>query len=144
MSTTRIPAALRRLVRARAQESCEYCLIPEIASFAPHELDHVIAEKHGGETVEGNLALACNPCNEHKGSDLSSIDPETGEIVRLYQPRRDVWQDHFRLEDGAIIPITDIGRVTVRLLQMNRSVRVQERQLAEQAGILKRWVVLKQ
>ncbi len=136
MSTTRISAALRRLVRTRAQDCCEYCLIPEMASFATHEIDHGIAEKHGGATVEENLALSCKPCNKHKGSDLSSIDPETGEIVRLYQPRRDVWERHFRLEDGVIVPTTDVGRVTVRLLQMNRAARVQERVLAQQAGVL--------
>ncbi len=138
MSKTRISAELRRLVYVRAQDCCEYCLVPEVICFASHEVDHVIAEKHRGETVEGNLALACKPCNKYKGSDLSSIDPGSGEIVRLYQPRRDVWSEHFRLEAGEVVAVSAIGRVTVQLLQMNRRARVQERLLAEKAGVLKR------
>jgi len=59
-----------------------------------------------------------------------------GEIVRLYQPRQDRWRDHFQLEEGEIIPLTAIGRVTVRLLQMNRSERLAERQLLSQAEVL--------
>ena len=44
MSQTYVPAELRRLVRMRAGERCEYCLIPETTSFATHQVDHVIAE----------------------------------------------------------------------------------------------------
>jgi hypothetical protein len=113
-------------------------LVSEIATFVSHELDRVIAEKHGGQTDEGNLALACTICNKHKGSDLASIDPISGEIVRLYQPRCDRWGEHFQLnhETGEIIPLTAIGRVTVRLLQLNRRVRMEERRLLIQAKVL--------
>lgn len=110
--------------------------MPEIAVLVPHEVDHVIAEKHGGQTDEGNLALACMICNKYKGSDLASIDPSNGEIVRLYQPHRDLWREHFQLKEGEILPLTSIGRVTVRLLQMNRSERVEERRLLLQANVL--------
>ncbi|MDJ0800102.1 MAG: HNH endonuclease signature motif containing protein [Calothrix sp. MO_167.B12] len=136
MSKAYVSAALRRLVYDRAKGACEYCLIPEIAVLVSHEIDHVIAEKHGGQTNENNLALACTICNKYKGSDLASIDPINGEIVRLYQPRCDRWCEHFRLEDGEIIPLTSIGRVTVRLLQMNRPERVEERRLLLQANAL--------
>jgi 5-methylcytosine-specific restriction endonuclease McrA len=97
MSKTYISAALRRLVYDRAKEACEYCLVPEVAVFGVHEVDHVIAEKHGGQTEGNNLALACI-YNKHKGSDLASLDPITGEIVRLYQPRQDCWSEHFQFE----------------------------------------------
>lgn len=136
MSKTYISAALRRLVRDRANYACEYCLIPEMAVLVPHEVDHVIAEKHGGQTDENNLALACTICNKYKGSDLASIDPSNGEIVRLYQPRHDRWCNHFQLKEGEIIPLNAIGRVTVRLLQMNRPERVEERRLLLQANAL--------
>ncbi len=86
MSVTYIPAALRNLVYERADGCCEYCLISETVTFAAHQIDHIIAEKHGGQTVEENLALSCALCNKYKGSDLTSIDPETGEIVRLFNP----------------------------------------------------------
>jgi hypothetical protein len=137
MSKSYISAALRRLVYDRANSACEYCLVPEVAVLISHEVDHVIAEKHGGQTDESNLALACTICNKYKGSDLASIDPLNGEIVRLYQPRRDRWQDHFQLQDGTIIPLDAIARVTVRLLQINRSGRIEERRLLEQAGELR-------
>lgn len=79
-------------MRERAGERCEYCLIPESMTFALHEIDHIIAEKHGGRTEEENLGLSCALCNGFKGSDLTSIDPETGAIVPLFHPRRDAWE----------------------------------------------------
>jgi hypothetical protein len=136
MSKTYISATLRRLVYDRAKGACEYCWVPEIAVLVSHEVDHVIAEKHGGQTDGHNLALACTICNKRKGSDLASIDPITGDIVRLYQPRQDWWRDHFQFEAGEIKPLTAIGRVTVRLLQINRQERVEERRLLAQAKVL--------
>ena len=135
MSKTRIPSALRRLVRERANECCEYCLIPEKFTFATHEIDHIIAEKHGGLTEENNLALSCTLCNQYKGTDLTSIDPDTGEIAPLYHPRQDVWLEHFLLKDARIIPSSAKGRVTVRLLQFNRPERIEERELLIQTGL---------
>lgn len=137
MSKTYISVALRQLVRDRAQNACEYCLMPEMAVLVLHEVDHVIAEKHGGQTTEDNLALACTLCNKYKGSDLASIDPDTGEIVRLYRPNRDRWTDHFQLKAGDVLPLTAIGRVTARLLQLNRPERVAERHLLFEAKLLK-------
>lgn len=128
MSSTYIPSALRRLVYDRAGGCCEYCLFPEAAAFASHEIDHIIAEKHGGSTEADNLALSCVLCNKHKGSDLASIDPQTGEIVPLYHPRRDKWQVHFQLSGAEFIPLTPTGRV-IRLLQLNRPDRIEERKL---------------
>jgi len=129
VSNTYIPPALRRLVYERASRSCEYCLIPETAVFAVHEIDHIIAQKHGGPTDADNLALSCALCNKHKGSDLASLDPETGLIVPLYHPRRDHWTDHFQVHAGQVVPLTPTGRVTVRLLQLNHPDRVEERTL---------------
>ncbi len=136
MSRTHIPAELRRSVRQRARDCCEYCLIPESMTLAVHEIDHVIAEKHGGPTDAGNLALACALCNGFKGSDLASIDPESGAIVPLFNPRRDQWMEHFRLENGRIEPLTPSGRATARLLQLNHSHRIDERLLLVAAGSL--------
>jgi hypothetical protein len=136
MSTSYISVALRRLVFDRAAGCCEYCLLPEVAVFLSHEVDHVIAEKHEGKTESENLALACSLCNKHKGSDVASVDPTTGEVVRLYSPRRDRWSDHFALNDGQIMGQTPIGRVTVRLLRMNQPERVEERRILMKAGLL--------
>ncbi|MBM4090419.1 MAG: HNH endonuclease [Planctomycetes bacterium] len=65
----RVPAALRRLVQARAHYRCEYCLIHEGDVHFPHQPDHVVAQKHRGPTHEDNLAWACYLCNPLKGSD---------------------------------------------------------------------------
>jgi hypothetical protein len=134
MSQTYIPVALRREVYERADGRCEYCWIHEADVFASHEFDHIIAEKHGGKTESDNLALSCALCNKHKGSDIASIHPETGEVVALYHPRRDRWSSHFQLSDGQFVPLTAIGRVTVRLLQLNHPDRVEERQRLIAAG----------
>jgi 5-methylcytosine-specific restriction endonuclease McrA len=138
MSQTYVPAELRRLVRQRAADRCEYCLIPGSVTFASHEIDHIIAEKHGGATDETNLANSCAVGNGFKGSDLTSIDPQTGAIVPLFHPRRDRWTDHFRLVEGRIEPLTPVGAVTVRLLQLNHADRVEERKLLDAAGLLPR------
>jgi len=99
MSKTYISNSLRRLVAERSHDCCEYCLQPEIFSFSPHEVDHVIAEKHNGKTVEDNLALACKLCNTFKGSDIASVDPETQITMPVYHSRR-IIQDAI---DGRII-----------------------------------------
>jgi 5-methylcytosine-specific restriction endonuclease McrA len=98
MPQASLSSEIRLLVRQRSLTACEYCLIPEASSFFPHEVDHIIARQHGGETLEWNLAFACIVCNKHKGTNLTSIDPQTGAVVPLYHPRRDRWNDHFRLE----------------------------------------------
>ena len=137
MSLTYIPAAVRQLVFQRAHGCCEYCLVPDAVVFAPHEIDHVVAEKHGGLTEAGNLALSCVLCNKHKGSDLTSIDPETGQIAPLYNPRRDRWAENFGLSEGQIIPRTAVGRVTERLLRLNVAERIQERELLLRANAIR-------
>lgn len=134
--STYISALVRRLVYDRANGCCEYCFIPEVASFGSHEVDHIIGLKHSGATEEGNLALSCTLCNKHKGTDLASINSETGDITPLYHPRRDRWHDHFCLNEAEFTPLTPIGRVTVRLLQLNRPDRIRERQLLLKVGML--------
>ena len=90
MSVTHIPVQLRRVVFMQAARSCEYCLIHEDDTFFGCQIDHVIAEKHGGETILENLALACTICNRAKGSDIATL--VYSKLVRLYNPRLDVWQ----------------------------------------------------
>jgi hypothetical protein len=136
MSRTYISVELRQFVYERAQNCCEYCLIPEFTVLFKHQIDHVIAEKHGGMTSAENLALACVICNKYKGSDIASIDTETDDVIRLYHPRRDKWHEHFVLSNASILPLSAIGRVTVNLLQFNRAERLAERELLIKAGVL--------
>ena len=132
---TYIPIQLRDLVIARAGGACEYCHIPAFLVFVPHEFDHIVAEKHGGQTVAGNLAYSCAVCNRYKGTDLSSIDPETERLEPLFHPRRQVWSDHFDLINTMIVPKTPTGRVTAQLFRFNHSTRVEERRLLIEAGV---------
>jgi hypothetical protein len=100
-------------------------------SFYAHEVDHVIALKHDGQTSADNLALACWRCNSYKGSDLGSFDPETSEFSFLFNPRTHLWAEHFALdEDSSIQGLTPQGRTTVKLLQFNTDERLAERRRA--------------
>lgn len=119
ISRSYIPSALRKLIYERAKGCCEYCFFPQVATLASHEVDHIIAEKHDGKTNADNLAFSCVLCNKLKGSDLASIDPDIGKLALLYHPRQDLWSEHFRLDGAEFVPVTPIGRVTVRLLQLN-------------------------
>lgn len=134
MSVTYIPVALRRLVIGRAGERCEYCLLQAAVAFFPHEVDHVIAEKHGGTTEAPNLAYTCWRCNRHKGTDLGSFDPATHEFSLLYHPRTQRWQKHFALDGTQIEGITAEGRTTVQLLRLNAVERIGERQALLESG----------
>lgn len=134
MTSTSISAELRRLVIERASGHCEYCLINQDVSIYSHEVDHIIALKHGGQTRADNLALSCLSCNRYKGSDLATIDPINDEIVPLFNPRRLVWDQHFVLNDARIEGITQIGQATARLLKLNAPNRILERQVLINQG----------
>ena len=124
-----IPADLRKLASYRARGACEYCLIHQKFSIYRHEVDHIIALKHGGQTVAENLVLACLSCNRHKGSDLTSIDPLTGEITTLINPLSQICSEHFKQDNGFIQGLTATGRTTLFLLQINEIARLQLRQV---------------
>lgn len=125
---TYIPASLRARVVARAQESCEYCLVYADYAAFKHEIDHVIAVKHGGATEADNLAYACAQCNRFNGSNVAALDPQTGEIVPLFNPRKQQWYEHFRLDGPVIVSILASGRATEHLLELNQIDRVLLRQ----------------
>jgi len=95
--TSYVSATLRQLVIARAAERCEYWGFPQAASFLTFEIERIISRKHGGATVEQNLALACPFCNRSKGSDLGSIDPQTGLLTPFFHPRKQRWVAEFSL-----------------------------------------------
>ena len=118
----------RELVRRRAAGCCEYCGLSQAAvPFASFHIEHVVARQHGGSDDPENLALACDRCNLYKGPNLTAIDPQTNEVVPLFHPRRQSWEDHFQLQGATILGLTPTGRATIRLLNMNASRRVQLR-----------------
>ena len=120
----RITVALRRAVIERAQGCCEYCGMPDTETLLPHEPDHVIATQHGGQTALENLAYACFQCNRFKGPNIASLDPATGVLTPLYNPRTAPWAAHFRLSGALIEPLTIIGHATAFLLRLNDPERV--------------------
>ena len=127
-----VSSKLRRMTRARADDRCEYCLLPGDCTIASHQPDHIIAIKHAGKTVVNNLAWACAFCNSQKGSDIASIDPESGRLTRLFNPRTDLWSDHFVVKHVMIVGKSPIGRATVSLLNFN-----DERALNQRRSLMK-------
>jgi hypothetical protein len=125
---------LRAAVAQRANGRCEYCLIHEQDAGFSHQVDHIVSRKHGGLTTVDNLALACVLCNRYKGTDIASIDSETGRLVRLFNPRQDLWTDHFSINGTSIAPVSAIGGVTVHLLRLNATERTAERILLQELG----------
>lgn len=122
-------AKIRELVRARAGGVCEYCRIPQEATpLIPFHVEHTIARQHGGGDDPSLLCLACDRCNAYKGPNLTSIDPDSGIVSRLFNPRQDDWNDHFLVRDGTVVGLTPTGRATVRLLNMNATHRVELRE----------------
>lgn len=129
-------AALVRQVWQRADSCCEYCRIPQKYDDSSFEIDHVIARKHRGLTVPGNLALSCFHCNSHKGSDIGGRDPRTRRLTPFFNPRRHRWHRHFHWRGVYIIGRAPIGRVTVMLLNMNDPLRDALRKSLLDEGIL--------
>lgn len=116
--------AIRSHVRERANQRCEYCSLKADHDTLPLHIEHIIAKKHGGSSELGNLALACQQCNLHKGPNLTGLDPDTGKLVQLFNPRLDNWQVHFRYQGAVVQGLTPVGKTTVFVLDMNEESRV--------------------
>ncbi len=128
-------AAQRQAVRERAGGRCEYCRLPEkLTAPLPFHAEHIVARQHRGPDDESNLAWACHRCNRIKGPNPASFDPDTNELVRLFNPRTDRWQEHFRLEGVRVVGLTPIGRTTIFLLELNSPERLVLRELMIQSG----------
>lgn len=121
MIRIRISTEVERRVRAAARNRCGYCLSPQHLVMARLEIEHIIPLAKGGSHDEANLWLACPLCNRYKSDKTTAVDPETGEMVPLFNPRTQVWSGHFRwTEDGlCIIGLTPIGRATVAALHLS-------------------------
>jgi 5-methylcytosine-specific restriction endonuclease McrA len=136
MTRTYIAKELRERVAAQARHRCGYCHTAEAIVGTPMEFDHLIPQSLGGLTEEDNLWLACSLCNDHKVNRIAALDPDSGKVVRLFNPRRQVWAEHFRWsEEGErIVGLTPTGRATVVALNLNRPSLVQARRLWVSVG----------
>jgi hypothetical protein len=126
---------LADFVRERAKHCCEYCQLPQIFSSVRFQLDHIVAEQHGGQTIPSNLALACLADNNHKGPNLAGMDPKSGKRVWLFNPRRQKWSRHFRWDGAFIVGRTPVGRATIAVLGMNLPHRVAQRAALISEGV---------
>jgi hypothetical protein len=117
------------LVAARAGHRCEYCRAPEAVFNLPFEVEHIVPSSRAGADDESNSALACRSCNLFKSDRVEHLDDVTGGVVRLFSPRTDRWDEHFRFEpgSGSIHGLTPTGRSTAAILQMNRSLQLTAR-----------------
>ncbi len=117
--TRKIADAVREAVRERANFLCEYCHTNERWQYVRFTVDHIIPN---AEDSPENLALACFHCNRRKSDKTAATDPETGALVEIFNPRRQVWREHFAWSsDGLrIVPKTPVGRATNSLLELNR------------------------
>jgi hypothetical protein len=109
--------------------------LPSAFHPAPFQIDHIIAGQHNGRTVLDNLALACIHCNRYKGPNIAGIDPQSGEIVRLFHPRHDLWSEHFVWEGPRLEARTPIGRTTITLLLINHPEFVAMRKALHEEGV---------
>jgi hypothetical protein len=122
-------STLRLRIQHRAHSRCEYCGIHQDQHpFLVFHVEHVLPRQHGGSNSLNNLAWACPHCNRRKSCNLTSFDPRTKKLARLFHPRTMNWHAHFKSKGARIVGITLVGRATVQLLQMNHEDRVALRQ----------------
>src|SRR5262245_19671920 len=116
-----IPVDLARRVRESARDRCGYCLSPQHLVLARLQIEHLLPRARGGQTEEANLWLSCPLCNNFKGDRTSATDPNTQEMVPLFNPRTQSWSEHFAWsEDGLRINgLTPTGRATVQALHLS-------------------------
>jgi hypothetical protein len=123
-----IHTSLRQEVTLRAGNRCEYCQLSQLGQEATFHIDHVTPRAAGGPTTADNLALACVSCSLRKWANQTAPDPDTGEEVALFNPRAQVWEDHFRWNGERVVPLTPTGRATVVALALNRPIILAIRQ----------------
>lgn len=138
-----IPDNLRLTVARNAHFRCEYCCIHQDDQFFTFQVDHIISLKHGGKTELINLAYTCSVCNQNKGSDLGTFLFNSKRLIRLFNPRKDSWANHFSVGYGEIIPKTLIGAATIKVLDLNQVDRIILRQALTDEGLYPPQVVKK-
>lgn len=131
MASERASVRQRRVVAERAAGRCEYCRSPSDLSSSPFAVEHIVPRSKKGKTRLNNLALCCQGCNGHKYNKTEALDPATGVKVRLFNPRKHSWIDHFAWSDDAtlVVGLTPTGRATVGALRLNRPALIRLRRI---------------
>src|SRR5258708_386795 len=133
----RVASTVRRFVRERAGKRCEYCHRPDIYSVLSFHVDHIIPTKqHEGSSNEENLAWSCVHCNISKSVNIAGYDPITKQLTPLFNPRTQQWDEHFQMDKAIIEGKTPVGRVTVKILDMNEPEMIHARQSLIDKGLM--------
>jgi HNH endonuclease len=129
-----VSTATKLKVAIRAYHKCEYCRIHEDDLFISFHVDHIVALKHGGSSDLQNLAYSCAHCNQHKGTDFTTFLGSYKNIVSIFHPRNQNWEDHFRVEKGMLLPVTEVGEATIKLLKINNADLIALREILQELG----------
>ena len=131
-----ISVELQRQIRERFSGCCAYCLTAEYLTVTIFEFEHITPRSAGGDTVLENLCLSCPSCNRFKGNRRKAKDPITEQVVALFHPQLQTWEEHFSWNENSteIIGLTSIGRATIVALRMNRPQIVRVRRMWVKLG----------
>jgi len=126
-----IKKAVRLRICQQAQDRCGYCLTPQDFVTSRLPIEHIIPTSREGPSIEENLWLSCSSCNSHKGNKTHARDPLTGQTVKLFNPRKQIWREHFAwIQNGLrIAGMTPIGRATVVALKLNNPLSIKARRI---------------
>lgn len=119
---SKIAGKLKGKIRTQAQNRCGYCLLPQSLNPSPLEIEHILPTAKGGSDDENNLWLSCRLCNGYKGAQTEAVDPKTGKSKMLFNPRTQIWNEHFKWDAEEIVGKTVCGRATVQALKLNNEI----------------------
>lgn len=136
MKDNKLTEQLKNIVRLRAKNCCEYCISQEKFTTQKFSIEHILPISKVGKNNLDNLALACQGCNNHKYNKTEGYDQLSDQIISLYHPRKDNWQDHFTWNNSYtfIIGLTPTRRITVKILRLNREGLVNLREISYSMG----------
>jgi 5-methylcytosine-specific restriction endonuclease McrA len=111
-----ISKKIREEVIKRASYRCEYCQTYSRLIGMPLIMEHILPKAAGGKDESENLAASCYRCNEFKGAKTHANDPQTSQLVPLFNPRQQSWYENFNWVNGGtdVAGLTHTGRATVR------------------------------
>ena len=131
-----ISGKLRQQVIVAADYRCEYCKTSSRLTGTPQVMEHILPRSLGGTDDRENLAASCYRCNEFKGAKTHAVDPESGQLVGLFNPRTEAWTEHFVWVNGGthMTGLTPTGRATVIALRLNNENIVEARAIWIEGG----------
>lgn len=142
MSLSAIPKAMRQRVFVRDQGRCQYCGLAQVGQAAVFHINHILPRSKGGRTEDANLALQCPYCSLHKADKTTATDPISGDVVPLFHPLEQSWDEHLLLDAGGLCHgRTSVGHATVAALKINdmlprvaRAMQIRLRLIAPSSG----------